>query len=102
MLPEWYFLQAIRGLQELSRNSSSISGDSGDSGEMGEAGAPRTLPSTRAWGQDDSSSHKLPQIRARGATDRNFNKTQKIVKMVLGHPPESMVKKLSFDGSGPP
>ena len=40
------------------------SGDSGDSGEMGEAGAPRTLPSTRAWGQDDGSSHKLPQIIA--------------------------------------
>ena len=49
-------------------NSSGISGDSGDSGdsgEMGEAGAPRTLPSTRAWGQDDGSSHKLPQIRTR-------------------------------------
>ena len=38
------------------------SGDSGDSGEMGEASAPRTLPSTRAWGQDDGSSHKLPQM----------------------------------------
>ena len=48
-----------------SGNSSGISGDSGDSGdsgEMGEAGAPRTLPSTRAGGQDDGSSHKLPQI----------------------------------------
>ena len=44
-----------------SGNSSGISGDSGDSGAMGEAGAPRTPPSTRAWGQDDGSSHKLPQ-----------------------------------------
>ena len=64
LLPEWYFLQATRGLREFSGNSagiSGISGDSGDSGEMGEAGAPRTLPSTRAWGQDDGSSHKLPQ-----------------------------------------
>ena len=60
-LREWYFSQATRGLRELSGNSSGISGDSGDSGEMGEAGAPRTLPSTRAWGQDDGSSHKLPQ-----------------------------------------
>ena len=59
LLPELYFLQATRGLREFSGNSSGISGDSG---EMGEAGAPRTLPSTRAWGQDDGSSHKLPQI----------------------------------------
>ena len=61
LLPELYFLQATRGLRELSGNSAGISGDSGDSGEMGEAGAPRTLPSTRAWGQDDGSSHKLLQ-----------------------------------------
>ena len=56
LFPEWYLLQATRDLRELCWNSS------GDSGEMGEAGAPRTLPSTRAWGQDDGSSHKLPQI----------------------------------------
>ena len=59
------FYKGIRGLRELglaSGNSSGISGDSSDSGEMREAGAPWTLPSTRAWGQDDGSSHKLPQI----------------------------------------
>ena len=53
--------------------SGNSAGISGDSGEMGEAGAPRTLPSTRAWGQDDGSSHKLPQImfsRGQLASDR--------------------------------
>ena len=60
---KWYFLPGSRGLWEFVVASGNSAGISGISGEMGEAGAPRTLPSTRAWGQDDGSSHKLPQIK---------------------------------------
>ena len=69
LFPKSYFLQATRGLREFSGDSAGICGDSG---EMGEAGAPRTLPSARAWGQDDGSSHKLPQIREGGPPPVKF------------------------------
>ena len=41
-------------------------------------------------------------IRAAGSTERDFKKTWKIVKKYFSKPQESMVQKLSLDGSGPP
>ena len=60
--PDFCSRNGIFYKQLVALASGNSAGISGDSGEMGEAGAPRTLPSTRAWGQDDGSSHKLPQI----------------------------------------
>ena len=41
-------------------------------------------------------------IRLPGSTESDFKKTRKMVKKWFLDPPESMVKKWSFDGSGPP
>ena len=41
-------------------------------------------------------------IRAAPSTESDFKKTRKMVKKLFLDPLESMVKKWSFDGSGPP
>ena len=50
----------------MSRNASADPADPADPAYLPEvvaASAPQTLPSTRAGGQDDVSSNKLPQMR---------------------------------------
>ena len=41
-------------------------------------------------------------IRLPGSTESDFKNTRKMVKKWFSEPPENMVKKWSFDGSGPP